>query len=427
MAAIYQRNNKWWIKLTHPQTGEKIRQSLGTQDEARAQLLCRRAELEAALLEPEMQIADLPDSLYRALGTSIPSLSNASSEPKPQPTNSAPIVAVPESTMTRTLVNDAFRDYLQHCLEENSAHHVQGKVSMLRRYLGTKRAAKLIPKEAQSTREYQRPADHPSFFKGTYLDEISSSQLKKFMDYLGVASATKRKYREMFHHFFEYCIKYGLYEPSNFHCPNPVAALPSYLSRNQRIEFLNEEQVEEQLEALRPYPRLYLATAILIYAGLRRGEMIWLTKDSISSDLSFLTIVNKVDDKSQVESSLKTGSRPDTMLPKLKKILQEHLPRLESKWLVPREDGKRWTGNSFSHTLKRVNQKAGLKWTAMHYRHTFATMRAAEGWPLFRIAQEMGNSSQIVEQHYAAYFRPGGSTSNSTEQGEEGKQLDLLG
>lgn len=46
---------------------------MNTRDEARAQLLCRRAELEAALLEPEMQIADLPDGLYRALGKSIAS------------------------------------------------------------------------------------------------------------------------------------------------------------------------------------------------------------------------------------------------------------------------------------------------------------------------------------------------------------------
>jgi hypothetical protein len=41
----------------------------------------------------------------------------------------------------------------------------------------------------------------------------------------------------------------------------------------------------------------------------------------------------------------------------------------------------------------------------LEYRHTYATQRAGEGWTLFRIAKEMGNSVAIVEQYYAAYIR----------------------
>lgn len=41
----------------------------------------------------------------------------------------------------------------------------------------------------------------------------------------------------------------------------------------------------------------------------------------------------------------------------------------------------------------------------LHFRHTYATQRAAEGWPLFRIAREMGNSVAVVEEYYAGYIR----------------------
>jgi hypothetical protein len=60
------------------------------------------------------------------------------------------------------------------------------------------------------------------------------------MEGMAVGQKTKRHYREFFHHFFEFCLKFGIFSSSNWHCPNPVAALPSYLSRNRRIIFLTE-------------------------------------------------------------------------------------------------------------------------------------------------------------------------------------------
>ncbi len=52
------------------------------------------------------------------------------------------------------------------------------------------------------------------------------------------------------------------------------------------------------------------------------------------------------------------------------------------------------------------DQQRGLEWNCLMYRHTFATQRAAEGWPLFRIAREMGNSVSVIEDYYAGYIRP---------------------
>lgn len=178
------------------------------------------------------------------------------------------------------------------------------------------------------------------------------------------------------------------------------------MCRNRRIVFLTAEQVEEQLRTLEPHPNLRIAAAIMIYAGLRRAEALWLPREAISRDLSYLSVVNQIDHAADIESSLKTGERTVTLPPPLKALLTAHLSTLNGKWIVPSPTGRQWNGDAFGKMLKRVNTASGLKWSSLHYRHTFATHRAAEGWSLFRLAKEMGNSVSVVEEYYAGYLRP---------------------
>jgi len=70
MAAKYLRRQTWWARFYHPRTGELIRGSLETSDEARAELLRRhiellaeRIKLEQTLQEPRFQTAEIPAPL----------------------------------------------------------------------------------------------------------------------------------------------------------------------------------------------------------------------------------------------------------------------------------------------------------------------------------------------------------------------------
>ena len=89
--------------------------------------------------------------------------------------------------------------------------------------------------------------------KGEFLDETTPALLQEFMESLPVSTKTKRHYREFFHHFFEFNLKFGYFQPVNWHCLNPVAALPSYVKKNRHIVFLTASQVEEQLRVLEPH------------------------------------------------------------------------------------------------------------------------------------------------------------------------------
>jgi hypothetical protein len=413
MAAKYLRKQTWWLRFYHPLTRGLVRESLGTADEARAELLRQRVELEAALLDPRFQAAALPDNLRRALGDDAAAASPAGvgeaktgTETLDPPSHAACPALPPPAPASRVPLDDALRGYFDFIRTDNAPRHVENKLSMLRRFLGVRRAEQFVPDGDAEGRARRLKNPGEAFFTGTFLDELTSARLQDFFGTMDVSVKTKRHYREFFHHFFEHCLKHGLHRPENFHCPNPAAALPGYLSRNRRIVFLDQHQIDEELALLEPHPAIRIAVAIMIHAGLRRAETLWLTRDALAPDLSFLSVVNRVDHDTDLESSLKTGERAVTILPPLKRLLEEYLPGLRGRWLIPSSAGRRWHGDAFGKRLRAIHAQAGRKWTCLHYRHTYATRRAAEGWPLFRIAREMGNSSAVVEQYYAAYLRP---------------------
>lgn len=106
MAAKFLRRLTWWARFYHPRTGKLLRESLGTHDEARAELLRQRVELEAALLHPRFQAADLPSAVRKLV--QVGHAEPAKLEPSaPAPTKEAPppaIVAASEAS-----INDALR------------------------------------------------------------------------------------------------------------------------------------------------------------------------------------------------------------------------------------------------------------------------------------------------------------------------------
>jgi len=137
MAAKYLRRQTWWVRFYHPLTRELIRASLGTHDEARAELLRQRVELEAALLDPRFQVAELSADILVALGNPE-RLSRLPEEAQTAPhvvTQVTPAHASPK----RILLDNALKAYLAFIREENAVRHVENKLSMLRRFIGAAR------------------------------------------------------------------------------------------------------------------------------------------------------------------------------------------------------------------------------------------------------------------------------------------------
>lgn len=390
MAAIYWRGDDragaWWIKFYPKKGADAVRASIDTVDHCRAELIQRRVELEIELRRPELSGIELPQSILNALNLSSPEAVTAI------PNLQLPFVGMPQASIESPAIEEVLSEFLAFIAVENSSHHAANKVSYLKKFFGCELMG--------------IPGNEKGVFTGKTLADVKVADVRKLIDSLPVGKKTKKHHREAFHALFEFAMKYSYYIPINFRYPNPMSALPTYHEKNRRIVFLKNAEVDQLLEILKPYPSVHVAVALMIFAGLRRAEALWLQKKDISPDLRFFSVINKVDAEKDIESRLKTGERPVPILPPLKAVLEEYLPTLETEWLVPSPTGLQWIGENFGDKHRAILRDANLRHTCLHYRHTFATDRAKEGWSLFRIAKTMGNSIAVCEEYYAAFIDP---------------------
>lgn len=186
---------------------------------------------------------------------------------------------------------------------------------------------------------------------------------------------------------------------------NPAAAVARYREHASEIVFLTLPQVDAQLTALNGSQKMQTMVATLIFAGLRREELLQLTHDDI--DLTAgrngtIRIRAKTIDgefwqpKTKSNRSVPVSSR---LRPYLDQWLSSHPA---GKWFFPSSNGSRWDADNFSSDLRLLQSRVLLPWTCLHFRHTFGSQLAMAGQSLFKIATLMGNSEAIVRRHYAA-------------------------
>ncbi len=406
MPSITQRRRKFWIQYYVPGSQKPVRQSLGTEDRAEAQLISDKLERVLALLDPRVAAVELPETILATL-PEAPNLSGLASA------KAVAEDALPGAQKPHTPLKTAIGSYYRHISESNSARWVAGKIKVLRVLFGDALVA-----DATSL-SFAHLASERGKFRGKTLEDIPSTLLAdlvagcKARDGESPASTkTKRHYREVLHHFFEHCLANGMMSVTNFHTPNPVAALPSYLGEKSEISFLRQTpespEIEQQYSAVASDPSLTAAVKIMIEAGLRRSEVLWLDRDSISADFKVLSITTRYDAECDRQSSLKTSKshRSVTISPTLREFLKKHLITLQGRWLVPSPRGAQWDADNFSSALRAANEARGLPWTCLDFRHTFATRRAfVDKWTSIRLAREMGTSVAMIDRYYAGFLR----------------------
>jgi len=289
-------------------------------------------------------------------------------------------------------IGEVLGEFIAFIEVENSPAHAVNKIAYLKKFFG----AELLG----------LGKDSKGVFRGEILTDVKVAEVRKLIDSLPISRKSKKHHRDAFHSLFEFAMKYDYFIATNFRYPNPMSALPGYHERNKAIVYLKSSEVDALMAILKPYPSVRVAVALMIYAGLRRAEALWLTRDCISANLGYISVVNKIDGEKDLESRLKTGERPVPIVPALKAILDPYLATLEGEWLVPSPTGMQWDGDNFGAKHRSVLRQHELEWTCLIYRHTFATHAAKDGWPLFRIAKTMGNSIAVCEKYYAAYIDP---------------------
>lgn len=229
------------------------------------------------------------------------------------------------------------------------------------------------------------------------LGDATTADVSRFLDRKvnrdGIGTTTVLRYREILHAFFEHARRLGYVRE------NPVSPIPRPRLPEREPAFLRQEQVERVLEAV-GRDRIHPLVATLIYAGLRREEACWLTRDDL--DFAGVTPVLRVRAKTIGAESWMPKTKRDRVVPvspKLAEILGKLKPA-KGPWLFPSPTGCRWDPDNLSRHWRALMDAAGLEVNFLMLRHTFGSRLAMKGVSLLKISKLMGNSPTIAQRHY---------------------------
>ncbi|MFT3785993.1 MAG: tyrosine-type recombinase/integrase [Tepidisphaeraceae bacterium] len=241
----------------------------------------------------------------------------------------------------------------------------------------------------------------------SHFETISSADLSSFIalqvQSRGLSPKTANRYREILCRLFNWAMNEGgIKLPGD---RNPLDRVARYKERAGEIRFLTLQQIDEQLAALQAHAQLQTMVAVLVYAGLRREELLWLTHDDVDLATGAYGML-RIRAKTIEGRSWQPKTRVNRVVP-ISSTLRAWLDRYARRivpgdWFFPSPKGRHYDIDNFSSDLKRANAAASLAWTCLDYRHTFGSQLAMKGESLYKIATLMGNSPEICRRHYAA-------------------------
>lgn len=368
MASIYQRNGTYWI--SYSVGGRRVQRSLKTRNR-------RIAEQKKEQLDALKKLNLLPEA-------------------------------------TRTPVTETLQAYCEYIVATQSAKGAKNDRSYLRQFFGPCCPALEFGSHV-NRRHRDNPRSLPTIpdrFKNLHvpvkhLEDISSELIAEFIRERivrdGIKPRTANRIREVLSRLFNFAADHKGYVCPDRRYRNPAAGVRRQKVAAPQITWLTTEAITKQLQALESNLLLQAMVATYIYAGLRREEALWLTPEDVDLDARLI----RVRAKTVAGQSWQPKTKRNRAVPISKALLpylQQHALRRDKRftWFFTAPAGGRWDPDNFSQDLKALNEKAGLSWSCLDYRHTFGSLLAQKGESLYKIAELMGNSPEICRRHYAA-------------------------
>lgn len=282
---------------------------------------------------------------------------------------------------------------------------------MVEEYLGFMRLRRTIA-SVRSNASYLRrsfgfekyPGPH---IEAQFLEDVTTGTVSRFLDTIvrirRYSPKTGNRIREVLHRFFNWCMhQRDVVMPYN---RNPVTDAERFREGRPTKRFLMLPEIRTQLNVMQALPDLQAMVATMIYAGLRRSELLWLCRNDVDLNAGVHGMLRiRAKDDHGVMWSPKTGrDRGVPINSALRPFLEQHCEAApaDREWFFVTPKGRRWDPDNFGARLRLFNQASGLPWTCLDYRHTFGSQLAMKGESLFKIAELMGNSPEICRRHYA--------------------------
>jgi integrase len=228
------------------------------------------------------------------------------------------------------------------------------------------------------------------------VSSIDTDSLSTFRAKWKVRPSTARKKLERLRSFFKFCIDREWIKK------NPAKALkyPKEVSIEKKP--YEKEELEKIDWAIPLFPskgiygddnraRIDAFVKVLRWTGLRIRDVVQLKRSQVSGDrITIRTHKNKKPVKLIMHPSLKSG---------LESVKNQGEYFFWSGLGNPKSCVGDW-----QRTFRRLSEVAGVHIHAHRWRHTFATDLLSKGVPVSEVAAILGNSTRIVEKHYAQWI-----------------------
>jgi len=316
---------------------------------------------------------------------------------------------------TKTPLAEIVDKYVKHIRNMKTEKSAQTDVYYLRSMFGTICSGLEITSRKTSLRAKKRPPRKGNdrrfrdrIIEASYLEQITTADISEFIAHhvqsRSLAPKTANRYREIMSRLFNWAMdEAGVKMPSD---KNPASKVSKYKEHAPVIHFLNLKQIDSQLITLNDKTQLQTMVAMLIYAGMRREELLWLTLDDIDLNSGVYGII-RIQAKTIAGQFWEPKTKRNRAVPissSLRFYLDRYAPKpSKGRWFFPSPKSQsHYDPDNFSRDLREANKKKGLKWTCLGFRHTFGSILAMNGESLYKISTLMGNSPEICRRHYAA-------------------------
>lgn len=196
---------------------------------------------------------------------------------------------------------------------------------------------------------------------------------------------------------------------------NPCARVEPPKAERKEAEYLDEFQAQELLKCLEEEPLQYRTMiTVLLYTGMRRGELCgleWSDIDfdnrliDISKTSLYLTDRGVFDDTTKTETSKRVIKIPAAALDTLKEHRSEQMKarfKLGDQWIDSNKVFTQWNGkpihpDTITGWFQKFIKKNDLPPIHLHsLRHTNATLLIASGADLRTVSKRLGHSNMTT-------------------------------
>lgn len=246
----------------------------------------------------------------------------------------------------------------------------------------------LLEKQSPATATVSNVKRIVAFFRDMEPKQIRPD---KVMDYVitrrafGAKPSTINRELSIMKQFFKWMWKRSLIDT------DPTLDIKNERGVVKRIRYLSLQEEEKLLSSSKGW-----LCNIIIFAvstGMRRGEILSLTKDKIDLDRRVAT----------VEKSKNGTPRVVPLTSRAMQVVEEAMRSGgTSEFVFTKQNGKRVLPVTLKHNFRRAAKIAGL--TDIHFhdlRHTFATRLVQGGVDLYAVQLLLGHTSPIMTQRYS--------------------------